>query len=84
MIFYTFNTPFKNTKTKQMAQLKRRQFLKNTIVSGLGASLMAPELQAKESLDQQSVEPETRYAPQSGKSKRVIVAGAGIAGLLCV
>ncbi|MBL7735857.1 MAG: NAD(P)/FAD-dependent oxidoreductase [Chitinophagaceae bacterium] len=65
-----------------MTQLKRRQFLRNTIVSGLGASFITPgDGFAKTSVE--SVEPGTMHAPQSGKSKRVIVAGAGIAGLCC-
>jgi monoamine oxidase len=53
-----------------MAELKRRTFIKNTVIAGVAASMMPDIVQA------------TMQKKLSGK-KKVIVAGAGITGLCC-
>jgi monoamine oxidase len=60
--------------------LKRRSFLKNTLIAGAGAGLMPQFLQAKDT-GPQSVQPLT--TPLAVNAKKVIVAGAGITGLCC-
>ncbi|ASV29191.1 flavin monoamine oxidase family protein [Maribacter cobaltidurans] len=63
-----------------MKHNKRRRFIKNTLYSGLGTSLIPTHLMAKaqSSIDDHTIEPKL-----SGKSKKIIVAGAGISGLCC-
>lgn len=60
--------------------LKRRKFIKNTINSGLGTSLIPVNLLAE-------VQPEIDALeipqPSSVTTKKVIVAGGGIGGLSC-
>jgi monoamine oxidase len=60
--------------------LKRRSFLKNTLIAGAGAGLMPQFLQAKDT-GPQSVQALT--TPLAVNAKKVIVAGAGITGLCC-
>jgi monoamine oxidase len=59
-----------------MSELKRRTFLKNTMIAGVAAS-MVPEI-----LHAQSEISADNKTPSSAK-KKVIVAGAGITGLCC-
>lgn len=63
-----------------MKQNKRRSFLKNTIYSGIGASLVPTHLMAEtqSGIDDFKIE---QLPP--GTAKKVIVAGAGISGLSC-
>lgn len=61
-----------------MKDLKRRKFIKNTLISGAVAALSPQILLAKES--ERSVQKEW---PLSPTAKKVIVAGAGITGLCC-
>ena len=64
-----------------MEHNKRRKFIKNTIYSGLGASLISANLMAEVRTgidDFQTPKPTT-----SNETKKIIVAGAGISGLCC-
>ncbi|MER3373092.1 MAG: NAD(P)/FAD-dependent oxidoreductase [Allomuricauda sp.] len=63
-----------------MKQNKRRNFLKKTIYSGIGASLVPTHLMAK---TQSGVDDIKIEQLPSGSAKKVIVAGAGISGLSC-
>jgi monoamine oxidase len=60
--------------------IKRRSFLKNTLIAGAGAGLVPQFLQAKD-----IVKPAFTPAdfPLSANAKKVIIAGAGITGLCC-
>src|SRR5476649_997555 len=63
-----------------MKPIKRRSFLKNTLIASAVTAIAPTILQAKEST------PETVKAPNytlSPTAKKVIVAGAGITGLCC-
>src|SRR4051812_15271536 len=62
-----------------MNELKRRTFIKNTLLAGVGATLTPQLLQANttsELLDKKNI-----IAPLA--KKKVVVAGAGITGLCC-
>ncbi|MCJ7465254.1 MAG: FAD-dependent oxidoreductase [Maribacter sp.] len=64
-----------------MTNIKRRAFIRNTIFSGLGTSLLPANILATG--EQISMEqPAFRKSSAIGK-KKVIVAGAGITGLCC-
>ena len=65
-----------------MKNVKRRDFIKNTMMGGIGASLIAPGLEAVKG-NAEKAQPHKRVASAPGKSKKVIVAGAGITGLCC-
>ena len=60
-----------------MKGLKRRTFIKNTLIAGVGSSFIPEILHAKKTTD---IDRRTnnRIAP-----KKIIVAGAGITGLCC-
>jgi monoamine oxidase len=60
--------------------LKRRSFLKNTLIAGAGAGLVPHFLQAK-APEKQTVKPVDFLI--AANAKKVIVAGAGITGLCC-
>ncbi|MEP6597326.1 MAG: FAD-dependent oxidoreductase [Ginsengibacter sp.] len=62
-----------------MKDIKRRVFIKNTVLAGVGTSLAPGMLQAMQTADVDSYNNTTA----SGKPKKVIVAGAGITGLCC-
>ena len=62
-----------------MRKIKRRTFIKNTLIAGAGAALAPQFLTAKE--PHLNIEPFDR--PLSATGKKVIVAGAGITGLCC-
>lgn len=58
-----------------MNELKRRTFIRNTIVAGIGTAITPDILKAN---------PKKNISPQKNKKqKKVIVAGAGITGLCC-
>jgi len=59
--------------------IKRRSFIKNTLIAGAGASLVPQFLQAKDA----PVSPIPYDKPVLPNGKKVIVAGAGITGLCC-
>ncbi len=63
-----------------MSDLKRRTFIKNTLLAGVSASLAPELLSATPSL--QNASNKNGTIPFSGK-KKIIVAGAGITGLCC-
>jgi monoamine oxidase len=63
-----------------MSGIKRRAFIKNTLIAGAGVALVPQALQAHETLTQNAI-PADRLYPVTGK--KVIVAGAGITGLCC-
>ncbi len=58
-----------------MRDLKRRAFIKNTVIAGIGASITPDLLKATSS--------KNIAVKSSKKQKKVIVAGAGITGLCC-
>ncbi|MES2111359.1 MAG: FAD-dependent oxidoreductase, partial [Bacteroidota bacterium] len=62
-----------------MRSIKRRAFIKNTLIAGTGAALLPQTLHAGTSAGDQ-VHAESSY-PVTGK--KVIVAGGGITGLCC-
>src|SRR5712664_456279 len=57
-----------------MKGIKRRVFIKNTMLAGAGAAWVPPILQAGEA---------AAATPGGATGKKVIVAGAGITGLCC-
>lgn len=64
-----------------MKRLKRRDFIKNSLISGMGASLVPLDIFAsKEKYNPRLLSP---IKPKESGKKRVIVAGAGITGLCC-
>jgi len=64
-----------------MKNINRRIFIRNTIYSGLSASIMPSQLIAKDTAANDEALPETK--PGTHRKKKVIVAGAGISGLCC-
>lgn len=69
-----------------MKNIRRRTFLKNTVVAGIGTSLTGPSL-AGLSLSAgrgpENPSPRAGGSERPTKSKKIIVAGAGISGLCC-
>ncbi|MDB4920119.1 FAD-dependent oxidoreductase [Mucilaginibacter sp.] len=63
-----------------MSGIKRRAFIKNTLIAGAGAALVPQVLQAHETLTQNATPADRSYLVTG---KKVIVAGAGITGLCC-
>jgi monoamine oxidase len=63
-----------------MKGIKRRTFIKNTLIAGAGAVLVPQVLLAKE-LEPLNLKPADK--PLSANRKKVIIAGAGITGLCC-
>ncbi len=61
-----------------MSDLKRRTFIKNTVITGLGTSIAPNILQTQK----ENFENEHKKI-SSAEKKNVIVAGAGITGLCC-
>ena len=66
-----------------MEDLKRREFIKNTLIAGVGTSLAVPILRSRDS--RQKINPETvnKLLVKPPTARKVIVAGAGISGLCC-
>ena len=65
-----------------MDNLKRREFIKNTVIAGIGTSMAVPAI--SNGREKGHVNVETYPEKSSGfNKKKVIVAGAGIAGLCC-
>ena len=65
-----------------MDNLKRREFIKNTVLAGIGTSMAVPVISGDR--EKSHVNTETYPDKSSGfNKKKVIVAGAGIAGLCC-
>jgi len=63
-----------------MKEIKRRDFLKSTLIAGAGAALAPSVLQAQNVSARQEQSP---VYPLSATAKKVIVAGGGITGLCC-
>jgi monoamine oxidase len=63
-----------------MNELKRRAFIKNTVLAGVGASLGTEILHGKQAGDT-SASLRNKITPKN--QKKIIVAGAGITGLCC-
>ena len=63
-----------------MKNIKRRKFIKDTFYSGLGASLIPVSVMADVGSEDEALK---IPKPTPGKSKKVIIAGAGISGLCC-
>ncbi len=66
-----------------MSGLKRRAFLKNTLVAGVGTSLIAPSLLHANNPEKATAVSPVSRSTTAGKKKKIVVAGAGIAGLCC-
>ena len=65
-----------------MDELKRREFIRNSILAGTGLSLALPEfLHAQTQQKTATSNPPVTFTTNS--SKKIIVAGAGISGLCC-
>lgn len=62
-----------------MSDLKRRTFIRNSLIAGIGSSFIPEILQGKNSVAGGVFSNENSFA----KKKKVIVAGAGITGLCC-
>jgi monoamine oxidase len=60
-----------------MSNLERRDFIKKTVLAGFGATLLNDAAPGAAAAD--NAEP--KYINKSGKAKKIIVGGAGIAGL---
>jgi monoamine oxidase len=65
-----------------MKRLKRRDFIKSSVLAGVGTSLIPDVLQGKAGIIQNEKTNEQSF-PIKGTPKKVIVAGAGITGLCC-
>lgn len=63
-----------------MKDLKRRMFIRNSIIAGIGTSIAPNILQGKTSKQHSSTKYKNVYPAEK---KKVIVAGAGITGLCC-
>ncbi len=63
-----------------MKDIKRRAFIKNTLIAGAGAAMAPNVLSAKEPVTRE-IRQDNR--PLSATAKKVIVAGGGITGLCC-
>jgi monoamine oxidase len=64
-----------------MKNIKRRKFLRNTLITGIGTSLSPLEMLA--GVKERQEEPIIFQRPPGFKKKKVLVAGAGISGLCC-
>ncbi|MGN6602122.1 MAG: flavin monoamine oxidase family protein [Ginsengibacter sp.] len=60
--------------------LKRRTFLKNSLIAGLGTSVIKPNLLSAPAIESKEL---FRQGKLRGSKKKIIVGGAGISGLCC-
>lgn len=65
-----------------MSKLERRDFIKKTLMGGIGATLLNDNVNAKINSKINNPEPQITNS-HHGLSKKIIVGGAGIAGLCC-
>jgi monoamine oxidase len=65
-----------------MEDLKRREFIRNTLLAGAGVSLTVPEILHAHP-DQPARLKQVPYIQNKSSGKKIIVAGAGISGLCC-
>lgn len=63
-----------------MKKLKRREFIKDALLVGVGTSFGAGILQLKQPAE---IDPQSNNRNTSQNKKKVVVAGAGITGLCC-
>jgi monoamine oxidase len=63
-----------------MSDLKRRTFIRNSVIAGIGASI-APNILQGKAVKRHSATEYKRLSPL--EKKKIIVAGAGITGLCC-
>lgn len=67
-----------------MKSVKRRDFIKNTVLAGMSTSLTATAFaQTEDAKVKAEVEVDKTLIQKAAKSKKVIIAGAGITGLCC-
>jgi hypothetical protein len=64
-----------------MTKIKRRAFIRNTVVTGLGASMLPPGLMAMDNKVKADVI--SAIPTNSSAKSKIVVAGAGITGLCC-
>ena len=63
-----------------MSKFKRRDFIKNSFIAGLGTSILTKS----DNVGSNELQlPETNRVLAEGKVKKIIVAGAGMGGLCC-
>ena len=65
-----------------MSKLERRDFIKKTVMGGIGATLLSDNVNAKLNSKRNNPEPQITNS-SNGPSKKIIVGGAGLAGLCC-
>jgi monoamine oxidase len=65
--------------SQPMNQLNKRNFLKSTVMAGIGASVFHPDTARLEAAE----ETKTAAAQKPRSTKKVVVGGAGIAGMCC-
>ncbi|MEO5889608.1 MAG: FAD-dependent oxidoreductase [Ferruginibacter sp.] len=65
-----------------MSKLERRDFIKKTVMGGIGATLLNGNASANITPEINEAAPEHRTT-NPGPSKKIIVGGAGLAGLCC-
>lgn len=65
-----------------MSKLERRDFIKKTVMGGIGATLLNGNVIAESNGKINKTEPEFTNS-NHGPSKKIIVGGAGLAGLCC-
>jgi monoamine oxidase len=65
-----------------MDDLKRREFIRNSILAGAGLSLNVPEILQARSRQISPVE-KLPFIQKNISARKIIVAGAGISGLCC-
>jgi monoamine oxidase len=78
-MYAQFHPTIKKTKNIRMKEIKRRDFIKNSMIAGIGAPFATAQLGTV--TEEEENHDDTRV--KAAKKKRVIVAGAGITGLCC-
>lgn len=73
----------KPVKSAHMENVKRREFIKNTLIAGITTSLSAPGVLRAEKVANLEIENYSKHLPGIKKNKKIIIAGAGITGLCC-
>ena len=63
-----------------MSKFKRRDFIKNSFIAGLGTSIIP---KSEKIVSNELKHPEANKVLAEGKIKKIIVAGAGMGGLCC-
>ena len=63
--------------------IKRRDFIKKTLISGVGSSLAIPQILKAKNLTGNEAITKNIASGKKGPTKKIIIAGAGISGLCC-